>query len=233
MPPTRTVLVTVSAALVAALTVSGCSSTPNQATVPATTTPAKEAPSAAEQPTSDSVCGLGDVQMTGGITEAPEVTWELVGTTLAPKDPAAGPGLQDDDGLRRCFARTPLGALLAAANIMASGSSPALVTPLTDRLSAPGPGRDAALADLAGRVTVGDSTIRYEIAGFTMSAYDGRNASVDVVIRASNQALLAQMIDLTWVEGDWKVALADDGQMRTPMGAVQSLAGYTAWDGAQ
>ncbi|MFB9957169.1 hypothetical protein [Cellulomonas denverensis] len=56
-----------------------------------------------------------------------------------------------------------------------------------------------------------------------MSAYDGRNASVDVVIRASNQALLAQMIDLTWVEGDWKVALADDGQMRTPMGAVQSL----------
>lgn len=232
MPTTRTVLVTVSAALVVALTVAGCSSTPDQPTVPETTSPVETA-SAQEQPASDSVCGLDAVQMTGDLTEAPEVTWELVGTTLAPADPEAGPGLRDEDGLRRCFARTPLGALLAAANVLASGSSPALVAPVTDRLSAPGPGRDAAMADLAGRVTTGESTIRYEIAGFHLSAYDGKNSSVDVVIRASNQALLAQMIDLTWVDGDWKVELAATGQMRTPMGAVQSLAGYTAWAGAK
>lgn len=229
MRVTRPVLVTTSAAVLAALVVAGCTPTPDQPTPTeqASTVPV-ESPSPAE-PVSDSVCGLDAVRMAGDLIEAPASEWELVGTTPAPISAAMGPGTTDPDGLRSCFARTPEGAVFAAANILALGSSPALVGPMTDRLTVAGPGRDAAMADLAARVSMGGSAVRYEIAAFALTSYDGSTATVDVVIRASNQALLAQMIDLEWVDGDWKVALADSGQMRTPMGAVQSLAGYVPW----
>jgi hypothetical protein len=234
MPSLRPVLATVSAALVAALTVAGCSSSPapqQTATTPTTTTTTAR-PTEPETPAADSECGLDDVAMSGTLETAPEVTWELVGTTSAPAADGVGPGTVDPDGLRHCFSRTPAGAVLAAANVIASGSGNDLVAPMTDRLSAPGPGRDAAMADLASRVDSGTSAMRYEIAGFRLSEYDGHTARVDIVIKASNAALLAQMIDLVWVTGDWKVQLADNGQMRTPMGAVQSLSTYVPWSGA-
>ncbi|WP_431837999.1 hypothetical protein [Cellulomonas sp. Y8] len=227
----RSVLTTASAALVAALAMAGCSPSTPQATSTPTeaTTPTTAAPAVAP----DSECGLDDVALEGTITQPPAaVSWELVGTTPAPNSETSGPGMVDDDGLRHCFARTPEGALLAAANVMASGSTPSLVRPMTDRLSVPGAGRDAALADLDSRVASGTSAVRYEIVAFRIAAYDGSTAAVDIVIEASNGARLAQLVDLVWQAGDWKVDLGADGQMRTPIGTVATLADYISWSGA-
>ncbi|RPF27006.1 hypothetical protein [Georgenia muralis] len=103
-------------------------------------------PAAAGEP---SFCGMGPAQTDGTVTRAPEgVAWELVGTVAAPALPGTGPGVKEPDGFRSCYAQSPTGALLAAANIVAMGSVDALLPRTTAELTATGPGRDAALARL-------------------------------------------------------------------------------------
>lgn len=103
-------------------------------------------PAAAGEP---SVCGMGPAQTDGTVTRAPEgVAWELVGTVAAPALPGTGPGVKEPDGFRSCYAQSPTGALLAAANIVAMGSVDALLPRTTAELTATGPGRDAAVARL-------------------------------------------------------------------------------------
>lgn len=178
-----------------------------------------------------STCGLPGYQPTGTLTSAPNAKWELVGTVAAPTDPkGAGPGLSESSGFRSCFAHTPTGALYAAANVVAMGSVPGLVKEVTDKLVVPGPGRDAALAQTSG--TSQSSSIRYQIAGFKMLAYDGRTARVDIAVNASSGQLVSFVQSLQWDGGDWKVVLDDQGNPPVPPAALQSLGGYIPWSGA-
>ena len=66
-----------------------------------------------------SVCGLPDVALSGSLEKAPSAKWSLVGTIAAPTVDGQGPGRVDADGFRSCFAHTPSGAVVAAANIAA------------------------------------------------------------------------------------------------------------------
>ena len=194
---------------------------PSTATATATPTPQPEA----------SVCGLEEVEMSGTVTKAPTATWSLVGTTAAPAIEGQGPGKIDDDGFRSCYARTPTGALLAASNLLAMGSEAPLLGPkMNERLTVPGPGRDAAMARPP--VQVDSSGGRFQIAGFRINRYDGNTADVDIAIRTSTGVIAAQVFTLKWVEGDWKVVLADSGDLPSPMSQLPSLTGYVAWSGA-
>lgn len=194
---------------------------PSTATATATPTPQPEA----------SVCGLEEVEMSGTVTKAPTATWSLVGTTAAPAIEGQGPGKIDDDGFRSCYARTPTGALLAASNLLAMGSEAPLLGPkMNERLTVPGPGRDAAMARPP--VQVDSSGVRIQIAGFRINRYDGNTADVDIAIRTSTGVIAAQVFTLKWVEGDWKVVLADSGDLPSPMSQLPSLSGYVAWSGA-
>ena len=201
-------------------------------------TPTASAPSASTPPTTTptrtsdaSVCGLDAVEMSGTVTTAPTATWALVGTTAAPSIKAHGPGKIESDGFRSCYARTPTGALLAASNLIAMGSeAPLLGKKITERLTVPGPGRDAALAQPpAGEDSSG---VRIQIAGFRVLRYDGNQADVDIAIRTSTGAIGAQAFTLRWVDGDWKVVLAPNGDLPSRMSQLPSLSGYTAWSGA-
>jgi hypothetical protein len=83
------------------------------------------------------------------VAAPPDTEWELVGTVAAPTAPETiGSGVVDD-GLRSCFARSPLGTLYAAVNVLTTtvvdGEGEALVR----NFAAAGEGRDAALAALA------------------------------------------------------------------------------------
>ncbi|WP_052436969.1 hypothetical protein [Georgenia sp. SUBG003] len=155
-----------------------------------------------------------------------------MGTVAAPSVEGMGPG-EDDDGLRTCYARTPTGAVLAAANVAAMGSSPELVGRMTEEMTAEGPGRDAALdhleADGAPEIPGG---VRYQIRGFRLLDYTGTEASVDVALGVDGGLTGSFVLDLRWEDGDWKVVLTDDGGLGSLPAPVPDLTGYTLWSGA-
>ncbi|WP_029212107.1 hypothetical protein [Arsenicicoccus bolidensis] len=178
-----------------------------------------------------SVCGLKQVQTSGTVASPPVATWTLVGTTAAPAIEGQGPGKIDEDGYRSCYARTPTGALVAAANLLAMGSQAALLgQKMTERSTVPGPGRDAALNQPP--ASADSSGVRIQIAGYRVLKYDGLSAEIDVAMRTSNGAVAAQALTLRWVDGDWKIQLAPTGDLPAPMTQLPSLAGYIMWSGA-
>ena len=201
---------------------------PTPTPAPSPSSPATAAPTAQNEA---SVCGLDAVEMSGTVTTAPTATWALVGTTAAPSINGQGPGEVENDGFRSCYARTPTGALLAASNLLAMGSeAPLLGKKMNERSTVPGPGRDAAMARPPAQVD--SSGVRIQIAGFRINRYDGNTADVDIAIRTSTGVIAAQVFTLKWVEGDWKVVLADSGDLPSPMSQLPSLSGYVAWSGA-
>lgn len=210
-------------ALCAVLTVAGCTSTPTPAPSSAGTSPAP----AVSVPASDSVCGLDTIELTGTFEQMPEdVSWAALGATDAPTSGQMGPGLVDEDGLRRCYARTPAGAVLAAANILAMGAEPSMVRPMLERAVMPGAGQDVALAALDAQIGSTQVTVRYDLTAARLVSYDGTRAQVDVGISTTDQLYLSQVLTMQWSGGDWLVALTTDGQLGSAMGKVSSFVGY-------
>lgn len=191
-------------------------------------TPTTTAPSPASEA---SVCGLTAVEMTGTVNAAPVTTWTLVGTTAAPAVEGHGPGTIDPvDGYRSCYARTPTGALVAAANYAAIGSYGPLRQRFYEDATVPGPGRDVLLSKpLTGSSAGG---VRVQIAGFRVLRYDGDQADIDLAFRTSKGAIGGAVLNLQWSGGDWKIRVADDGSELSPAVQLPSLAGYIPWAGA-
>lgn len=216
-------VVAVIAALGAVLTVTGVFGGGDPATPPA---------AAAPSPTADtggvSVCGLTDVALSGTVDQAPaDAQWALVGTIAAPSVPGQGPGLVEKDGFRSCFARTPTGAVVAAANLAALGSYPPVRDRFNEQALAPGPGRDAVLAKPAAQGA--SDGPRLELVGVQLLRYTGDQADVDLALRTSTGSLLAATVYLTWAEGDWKARVADDGSDLSSVSPISTLDAYLPW----
>jgi hypothetical protein len=179
-----------------------------------------------------SVCGLPPTLDTA-LGAAPKSKWELVGKMAAPTDPKTiGPGVTDEDGFRSCFANSPTGALYAAANMIALGSSPAQdELKLADKLLVPGPGRDAALKEAMARTSIPESGETAQISGFLIKSYSPSEADVDLAIKLPNGALAHSVLSLRWVAGDWKVKASDDGQIFTGIAQLSDLSGFILWSG--
>ena len=196
------------------------------------TPPAAAAPASAPTapPAEPSVCGLTEVAMTGTVQAAPVTTWTLVGTTAAPAVDGDGPGKVEPSGMRSCYARTPTGALVAAANYAALGAYPPVRSQFERESTVPGPGRDALLAaPSTGRDA---STVRFQIVGFRVLRYTGEQADIDLALRSSNGALAGYVNYLQWVDGDWKVRLADNGDALATATQLSDVTGYLPWAGA-
>lgn len=195
-------------------------------------TSASDSVSASAAPDSDerSVCGLDRVEMSGTVTSGPEATWSLIGSTAAPSIKGEGPGKVDSDGYPSCFARTPTGAVVAAANYLALGSYPPLRKKFFSEAAVPGPGRDALLKTPPDGA--GSSGVTIQTAGFRVIRYDGSKADIDIAVRASNGVFASGVFNLQWVEGDWKLGVADDGSQLSPVTQIPSLSGYVPWGGA-
>lgn len=178
-----------------------------------------------------SVCGLPSSTETA-LGAAPESKWELVGKMTAPTEPKTfGPGVTDEDGFRSCFAKSPTGALYAAANILALGSSgdPVLNRKATDKLLMPGPGRDIARADSSTKST-SNTTVQFR--GFVIKSYSPSAANVDLAFQTDKGMLGHAVLPLQWADGDWKLAIADSGQLINEMAQLRDLSGFIAWSGA-
>jgi hypothetical protein len=180
---------------------------PAESSSPATASPSPSAEAG------KSVCGLPSSSETA-LGSAPETTWELVGKMATPTDPETfGPGVTDESGFRSCFAQTPTGALYAAMNVAALGSSgsPELVAKLADKLLVPGTGRDAAMREASTDVSSPGNTTTIQVRGFLIKSYTSSEANIDLAFETNNGALGHSVISMRWVDGDWKVKPADDG----------------------
>ena len=178
-----------------------------------------------------SVCGLPSSTETA-LGAAPKSKWELVGKIAAPTDPKTfGPGVTDEDGFRSCFAKSPTGALYAATNILAMGSSgdPVLNRKATDQLLMPGPGRDIARADSSSKST-SNSTVQFR--GFVIKSYSPSAANVDIAFQTDKGLLGHAVLPLQWADGDWKLAIADSGQLINEIAQLRDLSGFIPWSGA-
>jgi hypothetical protein len=158
-------------------------------------------------------------------TVAPAAQWLPVGRTVAPFTPQSGPVL-DDGGVLRCYARTPVGALFAAANFLAALSDPDTLSRAVAELTAPGAGRDV-LVELAATNPVAITGVGTpgELRGFSYSSVSLSVVAVSLVIRADNGGMVAAPITLVWA-GDWQVQVPDDGNLTRLARPVTSLDGF-------
>ena len=168
---------------------------------------------------------------------APTSNWELVGGMAAPTSPGAfGPGITEEDGFRSCFANSPTGALYAAMNVVALGSSgsPELMVKMSDQLLVPGTGRDAAIRATGTAVesleSSGENSI--QVRGFVLSSYTPSEAILDLAFETAEGALVRVTLSLRWIERDWKVEPADDGTPWSGMSQISDLNGFVLWSGA-
>jgi len=127
---------------------------------------------------------------------------------------------------RRCFARSPEGALLAASNIgmLAFGKD---VKAIFAGQVLPGPNHDAALKEAVGQgPRQGDKA---QIRGFRFLNYSPDRAQVQL-LTGIQQQLQQFTITVEWSEGDWKVNLDTPGGYLPPQPA-SSADGFTQWSG--
>ncbi len=178
---------------------------------------------------SDSVCDLPASDATTLDTPPKNTEWEFVGAMQAPSIPDVGPGIIEENGFRRCYAHSPEGALVAAANVLAMGTDPNLVYDLNDKLVAKGPGRDAVLEKLETNPPTSEDGVRLSIVGFQLMGYGPNHARIDLAVEGSNGTLASVTTDLAWEDGDWKVELDPTGQPIIPTAPLTDAFGYLPW----
>lgn len=181
----------------------------------------------------ESVCGLPASSETT-LGTAPKSNWELVGRIATPSDPKTfGPGTTDESGFRSCFAHSPTGALYAAMNVAALGSSGSteLQQKLADKLLVPGTGRDAAMREVAADTKTTAPSTPIQVRGFLMRSYSASEANIDLAFETDKGALGRLTVSMRWMDGDWKVKPADDGVTFTGATQISDLSGLILWSG--
>lgn len=175
-----------------------------------------------------SICGLTEHETSGTVTIAPETEWAYQGTTAYPTSEEFGPGDIDSTGARRCFQRSPEGALLMAANAVVQGSDPTTASAWAQSVLADGRFHDQLVTELGTPSTTTNS--RVSIVGFRVLAYDGDTARIDVAIRGTFDAstvIVSGVYDLVWQRGDWMISSDVEEPLNVAM--IPDLAGYIAW----
>ena len=177
-----------------------------------------------------SICGLAPGDQSVPSVPPVSTDWELVGSVAAPTAPRSiGPGLVTD-GLRSCYARSPLGALYAATGFLATTSEPRLRLPAVRDLAAKGQGRDKAL-DLITGADPGPATGGVQLAGFTFLNWDANTSVIDVALRTGGNVGHLP-VSLRWEDGDWKVIFPPTGGIYDAIAPLPNLTGYVPWSGA-
>lgn len=165
----------------------------------------------------------------------PRAKWELVGRMAAPMAPNEFGPRKRAAGIRSCFSHSPTGALYASVNAVATATDPKLWKGLARDLVAKGPGRDRALQDVAGEQAAPTSSA-IQIAGFSFRTYAQETATISLALRVdagAQSAFFARLpMRMAWEDGDWKLAIADNGDPFADLSRIPDLSGYVAWSGA-
>jgi hypothetical protein len=180
--------------------------------------------------TGGSVCGL-PAGSQDPVVGPPVASWTLVGTIAAPTVRDVGPGVLDH-GDRRCFAHSPAGALVAAANLAAMISLPSGAISRQDGLRHVVPSRTRAVYSTQPVAPV-DPNLRLQIVGFRVAAVGRDDVNVTLALRSNlnGGAMVWWTLPMHWMTGDWRARL---GSIDEPFigGPLNGLDGYVRWAGA-
>ncbi len=149
-------------------------------------------------------------------------------------------------GLARGFSDAPLGAVLAAVNIVvrtAAQWGPAIYLP-TIRSQVTGPGASALLKTDAGEYAALRSAARVrpgqpvgrgyavEVA-YRIAAFAPGTAEVDILTEGPGNSgatvMVVTRIDVVWLHGDWRVVGPADGDWASSATTASSVTGYTTF----
>ena len=172
-----------------------------------------------------------------GSQEAPStlppagVTWNVVGSMNVPQSGSLGPQ-RTKDGLRVCFAHSPSGALLAAMNYYAEGTSSTvtgrqlaeqlMVNVPKALLAQSGNGASGELEQAAGGPV--------QIAGYKFDSYSPSQATYDVVIQGPQGALESITTTMIWTGQDWRYSWPTGGDPSMEVLQERTLtAPYVVW----
>ncbi|WP_406373936.1 hypothetical protein OG788_26605 [Streptomyces sp. NBC_00647] len=165
-------------------------------------------------------------------TRAPkDFTWKADGTGLVPVSRSAGPRTFDGS-VWSCYARTPMGSVMAAHAITDHLSYPGW-RKVVDRQVVPGAGRDALVES---RAAAGDKPTSGApdgggYAGFTVLSYDKERSTVMFVVRVPGKdAYGTASVTLRWLDGDWKLAPDADGTVYSGMSQISGTKGFVTWE---
>ncbi|MEU6375352.1 hypothetical protein [Streptomyces sp. NPDC046909] len=165
-----------------------------------------------------------------GGDEAPaDLRWDTVHGTRVPVSASQGPARRESR-LWRCFARTRVGAALAAQIICSQMSGPAWRLATQEQV-VPGRGREkfAAKREFVQDTAESAAPTTAAWAGYRTLAYQGRSATVGLLIKTA-QGYAATSVRMRWRDGDWKVLADDEGALYSRLTTSVVPAGYTVWE---
>ena len=169
------------------------------------------------------------------LTVAPSgITWQLWQGIALPYSKMAGPEVIQGD-VARCYAHSPLGALLATVQITSRFVVATDWQPIVYQQILPTAGREIVIKteEAAAREpnTPSPPGTYSQIAGFSFVTYTPQVVAIDLVERGENGAMAVGTYTVQWSDGDWKVVVQPNGQFTPPVQQVSSLAGYVMWGG--
>lgn len=190
-----------------------------------------EKPNSAITPATASAGGCHPTDTSQEIPRAapPDITWSLFNNIAVPSSPTAGP-LDVRDGVARCYARTPVGALIARQQISIRSSFGPAWRPVVQEQMVAGSGRDA-FARLRAKFVPSSQPGTYaQTAGFQFLSYSPQSAVIRVASRGSDGRLWATTSTMVW-DGSWKLQPTPDGKTASPAQDLTTLEGFVVWGG--
>ncbi|MEJ1816023.1 hypothetical protein [Clavibacter michiganensis] len=161
-------------------------------------------------------------------TGASGVTW--------PVSKSAGP-TKVIDGFDSCFARSPLGAALAAQSAIYSQYDAAhSVTDSLNHYIADSPGKATSVA-LSAKTNDADAlrTSGMNPAGFIVDAFAQDRADLTLVFSRpdSPTGYVGIPCSVIWLNDDWRIHVLDNGELASGRGTTPSKGDFVAWEGGQ
>jgi hypothetical protein len=192
---------------------------------PATTTPSGD--------TRPAGCATTGTDQTIPGDTPTDVTWTLVAGTAVPQSSTAGPALHTPTGVGYCYARTPVGAVLAVSNLgHATGDAQAVQDDELKYSVVPGPLADE-LAAKPAVVSDPAATSGVQLAGFRIISYTPDTASVALALASSARPGSYAVVTaaMAWNQGDWRVVLQPGPVAVATATSTTSLANFVPWSG--
>ena len=130
-------------------------------------------------------------------------------------------GPQQTSGVwNTCFAHNPTGALLAAINLWAEGTTTATPSEVFQRLAVGAP------ANVGSNVRLDDAG-PVQFAGYKYDSYTAPDAQISVVLQGPQGKLVAFVTSMQWNGSDWKYVFPSRGV--PPIEVIPDLTGYVPW----
>ncbi|MBM7058770.1 hypothetical protein [Streptomyces durocortorensis] len=161
-----------------------------------------------------------------------DLKWKVYRTDLVPVSTTAGPLLYKG-AVWSCFARTPLGAVLALHSITSKMSGSEWRT-VADQQVARGPGKDAFVATRskeADESAAGAPGSDGTYVGFSMLTYTKDQATAMLLIRIADGKYGAATASVVWEDGDWKLRPTLNGSLTENITFVGGPEGFALWGG--